>query len=160
MVFAIHWHVVVFAIHWHESAMDLHVFPILIHGNFKGTHWVVTYIFHLWRWEVAIKPNDLGSIPELGRSPGEAKSYPFWPGEFHGLYSPWGCKESDTTEPLSLALFHFSCHRCKHTDPQSLCHAWWAQSSWLNTYQKDKGLYPPCTPQQSECDRSFFCSSE
>ena len=22
----------------------------------------------------------------------------FWPGEFHGLYSPWGCKESDTTE--------------------------------------------------------------
>ena len=27
----------------------------------------------------------------------------FWPGEFHGLYSPWGCKESDTTERLSLA---------------------------------------------------------
>ena len=26
----------------------------------------------------------------------------FWPGEFHGLYSPWGHKESDTTEPLSL----------------------------------------------------------
>ena len=22
----------------------------------------------------------------------------FWPGEFHGLYSPWGRKESDTTE--------------------------------------------------------------
>ena len=21
-----------------------------------------------------------------------------WPGEFHGLHSPWGCKESDTTE--------------------------------------------------------------
>ena len=26
----------------------------------------------------------------------------FWPGEFHGLYSPWGCKELDTTEWLSL----------------------------------------------------------
>ena len=26
----------------------------------------------------------------------------FWPGEFHGLYSPWDCKESDTTERLSL----------------------------------------------------------
>ena len=25
-----------------------------------------------------------------------------WPGEYHGLYSPWGCKESDTTERLSL----------------------------------------------------------
>ena len=27
----------------------------------------------------------------------------FWPGEFHGLYSPWGRKESDTTEQLSLS---------------------------------------------------------
>ena len=26
------------------------------------------------------------------------------PGEFHGPYSPWGCKESDTTERLSLWL--------------------------------------------------------
>ena len=26
----------------------------------------------------------------------------FWPGEFHGPYSPWGCKELDTTERLSL----------------------------------------------------------
>ena len=22
----------------------------------------------------------------------------FWPGEFHGLYSPWSCKESDMTK--------------------------------------------------------------
>ena len=29
----------------------------------------------------------------------------FWPGEFHGLYSPWGCKELDTTEQLSLYVF-------------------------------------------------------
>ena len=29
----------------------------------------------------------------------------FWPGEFLGLYSPWGHKESDTTELLSLSLF-------------------------------------------------------
>ena len=33
-------------------------------------------------------------------------SLPFWPGEFHGLYSPWGHKELDTTERLSLSL-HF-----------------------------------------------------
>ena len=30
-----------------------------------------------------------------------------WHGEFHGLYSPWGCKESDMTKQLSLSLFHF-----------------------------------------------------
>ena len=48
---------------------------------------------------------DLGSTPGLGRSPGGGKGYPlavFWPGEFHGLFSPWGHKESDTTEQLSL----------------------------------------------------------
>ena len=27
----------------------------------------------------------------------------FWPGEFHGLYSPWGGKQSDTTKRLSLS---------------------------------------------------------
>ena len=32
----------------------------------------------------------------------------FWPGEFHVLNSPWGLKELDTTERLSLSLsFHF-----------------------------------------------------
>ena len=30
----------------------------------------------------------------------------FWPGEFHGLYSPLGRKELDTTERLSLSLFY------------------------------------------------------
>ena len=29
----------------------------------------------------------------------------FWPGEFHGLYSPWGHKGSDTTERLSLFTY-------------------------------------------------------
>ena len=28
----------------------------------------------------------------------------FWPRELHGLYGPWCCKESDTTEWLSLAF--------------------------------------------------------
>ena len=36
---------------------------------------------------------------------GMAASPIFWPGEFHGLYSPWGRKELDTTERLSL---HFT----------------------------------------------------
>ena len=32
--------------------------------------------------------------PEKGRLPTPV----FWPGEFQGLYSPWVCKELDTTE--------------------------------------------------------------
>ena len=65
---------------------------------------------------------DLGSIPGLGRSPAEGNSYLlfpwnttwnttpiFWSGEFHGQRilvgnSPWGHKESDTTERLSLLI--------------------------------------------------------
>ena len=33
----------------------------------------------------------------------------FWPGEFHELYSPWDCKELNTTEWLSISCtyFHF-----------------------------------------------------
>ena len=50
---------------------------------------------------------DLGSIPGLGRSPGEGKGYPFqYSGLENSMDSPWGRKELDTTERLSL---HFTC---------------------------------------------------
>ena len=52
----------------------------------------------------ACSAGDLGSIPGLGRSPGEGKGCPlqkFWPGEFHGLSSQ-GIAESDMTGRLSL----------------------------------------------------------
>ena len=42
-----------------------------------------------------------GFDPWVGKIPWRRKSLPtpaFWPGEFHRLYSPWGCKELDTTE--------------------------------------------------------------
>ena len=44
----------------------------------------------------------------------------FWPGEFHGLYSPWGRKESDTTEWLSLHCIHVETDLCKYTDTCNL----------------------------------------
>ena len=34
----------------------------------------------------------------------------FWPGASHGLCSPWGCKESDTTERLSLLEKEMATH--------------------------------------------------
>ena len=53
-------------------------------------------------------------IPRSGASPGEGNGYPtpvFLPGEFRGQrslagYSPWGPKESDTTEGLSVHILH------------------------------------------------------
>ena len=47
---------------------------------------------------------DLGSIPGLGRSPGEGEGYlPQYSGMETSMdYSPWGRKELDMTEQLSL----------------------------------------------------------
>ena len=45
--------------------------------------------------------------PWIGKIPGRRERLPspvFWPGDFHGLYSPWDHRESDTTEWLSLSL--------------------------------------------------------
>ena len=56
--------------------------------------------------ESACNGGYLGSIPGLGRSPGEGKGYLLqYPGLENSMdYSPWGLKESDTTEQLSLSL--------------------------------------------------------
>ena len=43
----------------------------------------------------------------VGKIPWRRERLPtpvFWPGGFHGLYSPWGRKESDMTVRLSLSL--------------------------------------------------------
>ena len=69
--------------------------------------------------ESACNAGDLGSIPGLGRSPGEGNGYPLqYSGEFHGQrslvdYSPRGRKESDTTFTIhysQLMTFSFT-HR-------------------------------------------------
>ena len=49
-----------------------------------------------------------GFIPWVGKTPCRRESLPtpvFWPREFNGLYSPWGRKESEMTEQLSLSNF-------------------------------------------------------
>ena len=55
--------------------------------------------------ESACNVGDLGSIPGLGRSPGEGKGYPL---QYSGLEkfmdSPWGRNELDRTERPSLSL--------------------------------------------------------
>ena len=44
----------------------------------------------------------------------------FWPGEFHGLYSPWSCKELNTTEWLSLT--------------HSLRWIWWMKQNFVSQF--------------------------
>ena len=55
--------------------------------------------------ESTCNSGDVGLTPGLGGSSWRRARLPtpvFWPGEFHELDSPWGRKESDTTERLSL----------------------------------------------------------
>ena len=49
---------------------------------------------------------NVGDHPWVGKIPWRREQLPtpvFWLGGFHGLYSPWGRKELDTTERLSLS---------------------------------------------------------
>ena len=63
--------------------------------------------------ESACNTGDPGSIPGSGTSPWRKEWQPsliFLSEEFHGqrslaCYSPWGRKESDTTEQLKLSLY-------------------------------------------------------
>ena len=81
--------------------------------------------------ESACNVGDLGSISGLGRSPGggHGNSLQYTclenPHEQRSLvgYSPWGCKESDMTEQLSMctrARAHTHTHTHTHTHKQSL----------------------------------------
>ena len=65
-----------------------------------------------------------GFDPWVRKIPWRRQSLPtpvFWPGEFHGLSSPWGCKESDPTERLSLSTLQRvnTCTLSKDTEPVS-----------------------------------------
>ena len=62
--------------------------------------------------ESTCNSGDTSLIPGSGRFPEKGNGYPlhpvFLPGEFHGQKSlmgcsPWGCKESDMTERLTLS---------------------------------------------------------
>ena len=60
----------------------------------------------------------------------------FWPGEFHGQrglagYSPWGCKELDTTEQLSLHFIHTHTHTTSSLYIPLLMYIYIASTSWL-----------------------------
>ena len=70
----------------------------------------------LWlSWlRICLQCGRAGFDPWVGNIPWRRERLPtieFWPGEFHGLYSPWGCKEWDMAELLSLSrlteLFSF-----------------------------------------------------
>ena len=69
--------------------------------------WLSWYRFHLQCRRPGFDPR-VGTIPWRRETPPIPV---FWSGEFHGLISPWGRKESDKTEQL------ISLHFREPTDP-------------------------------------------
>ena len=83
-----------------ELVMDREVWHATVHGVTKS-----------WTWLSDWTESNLD--PWVGMIPWRRERLPtpvFWPGEFHGLYSPWDLKESDMTERLSL---HFTSRTLK-----------------------------------------------
>ena len=98
--------------------------------------------------ESACIEGDLGSIGKIHWRRERLPPPVFWPGEFHGLYSLCGCKESDTTERLPFTVnyqpfsaFFWSSPSVKsafkcilyHSPLYSLCHS--------HTYKFYKALF-------------------
>ena len=90
------------------NAGDLGSIPGLGRSIGEGIHYPVQYF---WASLVAQLVKNLPAMretefdPWVGKIPRRRERLPtpvFWPGEFHGLCSPWGHKDSDTTERLSL----------------------------------------------------------
>ena len=61
----------------------------------------------------------------------------FWPGEFHGLYSPRGCKESDRTKPLLLSLHtHKKKKKKTHVFSNNMLNCFLVLFHFLNRYRQ------------------------
>ena len=97
----------------------------------KGIGYSLQYSWaSLWpRWlRIHLQCRRRGFNPWVGKIPWLRKRVPtpvFWTQEFHGLYGPWGCKESDTTEwlPFSQSLvFYYSILNVLK---------WWDSCFWL-----------------------------
>ena len=96
--------------------------------------------------ESACNAGDLGFNPWVGKIPWrrERLSTPlFWPGEFLGLYGPWGHKELDTTERLSLT--HSKRKGVCWKDGYQTAHITIGRVSESNLGNQGKQCVGPCT---------------
>ena len=90
------------------------------HSSILGLPWWLS-----WK-RICLQCGRPGFDPWVGKIPCRRERLPtpvFWPREFHGLYSPWGCKDSDMTEGLSLSVFFFFL-RDHEKDTSLQCKCW------------------------------------
>ena len=92
------------------NAGDPSLIPWLERSPGEGIGYPLQYSWAslVLRWyRICLQCGRPGFSPWVGKIPWRRERLltpVFWPGEFHGLYSPWGLKEQDMTESLSLHL--------------------------------------------------------
>ena len=94
---------------WYIAFMAIELYPgtrVISLAEIFAVHCTTVGLpFWLSWWRIRWQWGRPGFDPWVGNIPWRRERLPtpvFWPGEFHGLYSPWGRKESDTTEWLSI----------------------------------------------------------
>ena len=106
----------------------------------------------------------------VGKIPWRRERLPsplFWPGEFHGQrslmgYSPWGHKESDTTERLSL--HHMAHHSLCHLLTRKISSLWGHELTsrnnslttglrWVEYFETNNSQHFPVFLPQISCHR-------
>ena len=95
---------------WYIAFMAIELYPgtrVISLAEIFAVHCTTVGLpFWLSWWRIRWQWGRPGFDPCVGNIPWRRERLPtpvFWPGEFHGLYSPWGRKESEMTERLSLS---------------------------------------------------------
>ena len=87
-----------------------------------------------------------GFDPSVGKIPWRRERLPtpvFWPGEFHGVYRPWACKELDTTErPLLTHFTRASLITQLVKNPPAIQETLIQFLGWEDHWRRDKLLTP------------------
>ena len=87
-----------------------------------------------------------GFDPSVGKIPLRRERLPtpvFWPGEFHGVYRPWACKELDTTErPLLTHFTRASLITQLVKNPPAIQETLIQFLGWEDHWRRDKLLTP------------------
>ena len=88
------------------NTREANCLPFLSMTDWSKAEWPWNPWWLSW-WRNSLQCRRPQFYPWAGKTPSRRDRLPtlvFWPGEFHGLYSPWGHKVSDTTEWLTFRV--------------------------------------------------------
>ena len=116
------------------NPMDRGAWQSTVHGVVNSWMWLSDYTFtlswsslYLWAslwlsWErIHLQWGRPRFDPWVGKIPWRRERLPtpvFWPGEFHGLFSPWGCRVRHNWATFTSLLHIHGFRICKFNQPQ------------------------------------------